>query len=95
MSDCPLVRLANNRKILKKFNQTGMVAIPVSMWLWFFEALTTIARDGERREIHCAIVEGYMVFSQTPFSWKTIKTIEGMSEWGLPPEPCVHDGAHG
>ncbi len=48
MDDCPLVRLANNRKILKKFEQTGKVAIPLSDWIRFFEALTMMTRDGQR-----------------------------------------------
>jgi len=66
MSDCPLVRLVNNRKILKTFEQTGKVMIPISEWLFFFEALTTIAHDGSQREIYCAIGARYLVFSKTP-----------------------------
>ena len=66
MSDCPLVRLVNNRKILKTFEQTGKVTIPISEWLFFFEALTTIAHDYGRREIYCAIGARYLVFSKTP-----------------------------
>jgi hypothetical protein len=66
MSDCPLVRLVNNRKILKTFEQTGKVTIPISEWMFFFEALTTIAHDGGRREIYCAIGAQYLVFSKTP-----------------------------
>jgi len=63
---CPLVQLANNRQILKKFEESGMVAIPVSEWLRFFEALAFITREGGRREIYCAIIGGYTVFSKTP-----------------------------
>ncbi len=66
MSDCPLVRLVNNRKILKTFEQTGKVMIPISEWLFFFEALTTIAHDCGQREIYCAIGARYLVFSKTP-----------------------------
>jgi len=66
MSDCPLVRLVNNRKILKTFEQTGKVMIPISEWLFFFEALTTIAHDGGQREIYCAIGARHLVFSKTP-----------------------------
>jgi hypothetical protein len=70
MSDCPLVRLVNNRKILKTFEQTGKVMIPISEWLFFFEALTTIAHDGDRREIYCAIGTQYLVFSKAPIEWE-------------------------
>jgi len=35
MSDCPLVRLFNNSKILRTFEQTGKVMIPISEWLFF------------------------------------------------------------
>jgi hypothetical protein len=66
MSDCPLVRLVNNRKILKTFEQSGKVTIPISEWLFFFEALTTIAHDHGQREIYCAIGARYLVFSKTP-----------------------------
>ena len=66
MSDCPLVRLVNNRKILKTFEQTGKVTIPISEWLFFFEALTTVAHDSGQREIYCAIEARYLVFSKTP-----------------------------
>jgi len=66
MSDCPLVRLVNNSKILKTFEQTGKVTIPISEWLFFFEALTAIALDYGQREIYCAIGARYLVFSKTP-----------------------------
>jgi hypothetical protein len=66
MSDCPLVRLVNNRKILKTFEQTGKATIPISEWLFFFEALSTIAHDYGQREIYCAIGARYLVFSKTP-----------------------------
>jgi hypothetical protein len=71
MSDCPLVRLVNNRKILKTFEQTGKVTIPICEWLFFFEALTTIARDGGQREIYCAIGARYLVLSKTPIERET------------------------
>jgi hypothetical protein len=44
VSDCPLVRLAQHRKILKTLEQPGMVAIPMNQWLRFFEALEFISR---------------------------------------------------
>ena len=64
--DCPLVLLARNRKILKTFEDSGMVAIPVIEWLRFFETLAYINRESGLREIYCAIVDGYTVFSKTP-----------------------------
>jgi hypothetical protein len=66
MSDCPLVRLTNNLKLLKKFNESGMVAIPLTDWIRFFETLAFMTRDGQR-VIYSTIVEGYLVFSKTPF----------------------------
>ena len=82
MSDCPLVRLVNNRKILKTFEQTGKVTIPISEWLFFFEALTTIAHDYGQREIYCAIGARYLVFSKTPIDreakmWQTQNELFG------------------
>jgi hypothetical protein len=65
MSECPLVRLATNLKLLKQFEQSGQVAIRVVDWLYFFEALAFIAHDGGHREIYCAIGEQYLVFSKT------------------------------
>lgn len=62
MSDCPLVRLATNLKLLKQFEQTGQVVIPLTDWIRFFEALAFINRDGYQ-EIYCEIVEGRLVFS--------------------------------
>lgn len=69
MSDCPLVRLATNLKLLKQFEQTGQVVIPMTNWIRFFEALAFMSRDG-RQEIYCAIMEGRFVFSKTPFKKK-------------------------
>jgi len=66
MSDCPLVRPATNLKTLKQFEQTGQVVIPLTYRIRFFEALAFMNRDG-RQEIRCAIVEGRLVFSKTPF----------------------------
>jgi hypothetical protein len=73
MSDCPLVRLATNIELLKQFEQTGQVVIPVSDWIRFFEALTFIAREGGHREIHCAIGARYLVFSKTPIERRAKK----------------------
>lgn len=69
MSDCPLVRLATNLKLLKQFEQTGQVVIPLTDWIRFFEALAFMNRDGHQ-EICCAIVEGRLVFSKTPLKKK-------------------------
>jgi hypothetical protein len=69
MSDCPLVRLATNLKLLKQFEQTGQVVIPLTDWIRFFEALAFMNRDGHQ-EIYCAIMEGRLVFSKTPFKKK-------------------------
>jgi len=69
MSDCPLVRLATNIKLLKQFEQTGQVVMPLTYWIRFFEALAFINRDGYQ-EIYCAIVEGRSVFSKTPLKKK-------------------------
>jgi hypothetical protein len=57
MSDCPLVKLATNRKLLKQFEQTGQLKIHISDWLRFFEVLAFISRDVQPLEIHCAIPE--------------------------------------
>ncbi len=67
MSDCPLVKLATHRKLLKTFEQTGQVTIHISDWLRFFEVLAYISRDGGPLEIHCVIVEEHLIFSRTPF----------------------------
>jgi hypothetical protein len=69
MSDCPLVRLATNLKLLKQFEQTGQVVIPLTNWIRFFEAPAFMNRDGHQ-EINCAIMEGPLVFSKTPFKKK-------------------------
>jgi hypothetical protein len=66
MSDCPLVRLATNLKLLKQFEQTGQVVIALSDWIRFFDALAFINRDGGHRETYCAFVGEYLVFSKTP-----------------------------
>ena len=66
MSDCPLVRPATNLKPLPQFEQTGQVVIPVTYRIRFFEALAFMNRDG-LQETCCAIVEGSLVFSKTPF----------------------------
>ena len=69
MSDCPLLRLAINIKLLMQFEQTWQVMMPLTDWIRFFEALAFMYRDGHQ-EIYCAIVEGYLVFSKTPFKKK-------------------------
>ena len=56
--ECPLVQLAKHRKILKKFEQNGSIAIPVSEWPSFFEALAFIYREIGRGEIYCTIAGG-------------------------------------
>jgi hypothetical protein len=66
MSVCPLVRLATDLKLLKQFEQTGQVAIPVIDWLYFFQALAFLKREGGSREIYCAFAGEYLVFSKTP-----------------------------
>ena len=73
MSDCPLVRLATYIRLLKQFEQTGQVVIPVDDWLWFFEALAYLKRDGSQREIYCAFAGEYIVFSKTPIERKAKK----------------------
>jgi hypothetical protein len=70
MSDCPLVRLATNIKLLKQFEHTGQVVIPLSDWIRFFEALTFLNRDGGHKEIYCAIGERHLLFSKTPIERK-------------------------
>ena len=76
--DCPLVQLARNQKIRKKFEEAGMVAIPLTDWIRFFEALAFLDRGGAW-EISCAIVGGYLMLSKTSFKRKpdlTPKQIE-------------------
>jgi hypothetical protein len=73
MSDCPLVRHATNIKLLKQFEQTGQVVIPVDDWLYFFEALAFMRRDGGHREIYCAFAGEYLVFSKTPIERRAKK----------------------
>ena len=70
MSDCPLVRLATNIKLLKQFEHTGQVVIPLSDWIRFFEALAFVNRDGGHREIFCAFAGEYLVLSKAPFEKK-------------------------
>ena len=66
MSDCPLVRLATNIKLLKQFEHTGQVVIPLSDWIRFFEALTFLNRAGSRREIHCVFTGERLLLSRAP-----------------------------
>jgi hypothetical protein len=66
MDDCPLVRLAYGRKILKQFEETGKVAIPLDDWIRFFEALAFMRQEGQR-EIFCVIAGEYLVLSKKPF----------------------------
>jgi hypothetical protein len=67
MDYCPLVRLANNIKLLKTFERTGQVAVPLSEWLWFFEALAYISHGSGPREIFCVIAGECLLFSKTSF----------------------------
>ena len=71
MSDCPLIQLADNLKILRTFEQSGSVKIHLNEWIRFFDALTFMHRDGGHREISCAIVDEYLVFSKTSFKNKS------------------------
>jgi hypothetical protein len=73
MSDCPLVRLAYSLKILKQFERTGRVAIPLTDWIRFFEALAFMRQEGQR-EIYCVIAGDHMVLSKTPLKRKTAPT---------------------
>jgi hypothetical protein len=73
MSDCPLVQRATNIKLLKQFEQTGQVVIPLDDWLYFFEALAYLKRDGGQREIYCAFEGEYLVFSRAPIEWNATK----------------------
>ena len=66
MEECPFVRHVENLKLLKKFEQTGLVAIPISQWIRFFEALAFLAHGGTHREIYCVVGTRYVVFSKTP-----------------------------
>lgn len=70
MDECPLVRHVENLKLLREFDQTGQVAIPISDWIWFFEALAFLAHGGGQREIYCAVGTRYLVFSKTPIERK-------------------------
>jgi hypothetical protein len=71
MSDCPLVRLATNLKLLKQFEQTGQVTIHISDWLRFFELLAYISRDRDPLEVHCTIVREHLIFSRAPLKRDT------------------------
>jgi hypothetical protein len=48
MSGCPLAQLTNNLKLLKKFNESGMVVIPLTDRIRFFETLAFMTRDSQR-----------------------------------------------
>ena len=67
MSDCPLVRLATNIKLLKQFEQTGQVVIPIADWLRLFEVLAFISRERDPLEVYCTIIEDNLIISRTPF----------------------------
>jgi len=85
--DCPLVQLARNQKIRKQFEEAGMVAIPLTEWIRFFETLAFMHRDGGKREIYCAIVGGHMVFSKARFERKAEPKPEQIElfDWGRNP----------
>jgi hypothetical protein len=67
MSDCPLVNLATNRKLLKTFEQTGQGPIHISDWIRFFEALAYISRERDPLEVYCAIIGDHLIISRTLF----------------------------
>jgi hypothetical protein len=69
MYDCPLVRFVTNLTLLKQFEQTGRVVIPLTDWIRFFEAPAFMNRYGYQK-IYCAIVEGGLVLGKTPFKKK-------------------------
>jgi hypothetical protein len=71
MSDCPLVRLATNIKLLKQFEQTGQVTIHISDWIRFFEALGYISRERDPLEVYCAIIGDHLILSRAPFKRET------------------------
>jgi len=70
MSDCPVVRFATNLKLLKKFEQVGRVAIPITDWVYFFEALNFLSSDGGHTEMYCAIGSRHLYLSKTPIERK-------------------------
>jgi hypothetical protein len=49
MDDCPHVRLANSRKLLKKFDESGKVAIPLDEWSSFLPVHLLLRRLGWHR----------------------------------------------
>jgi hypothetical protein len=71
MSDCPLVNLATNRKLLRTFEQTGQVTIHISDWLRFFEVMAYISRERDPLEVYCAIIGDHLIISRTPFKQDT------------------------
>jgi hypothetical protein len=70
MDECPIVRHVENLKLLKKFDKTGQVAIPISEWIRLFDALAFLAHDGGQKEIYCAVGTRCVVFSKTPLERK-------------------------
>jgi len=68
MSDCPLVNLAINRKLLKTFEQTGQVTIHISDWLRFFEVMAYISRERDPMEVYCAIIGDHLILSRSPLT---------------------------
>ena len=73
MSDCPLVNLATNRKLLKTFEQTGQVTIHISDWISFFEVMAYISREHDPLEVYCAIIGDHLILSRTPFKRDTTR----------------------
>ena len=71
MDDCPLVRLDRNLKIHKQFEESGKVSIPIAEWSGFFESLAYLNREDGPIEIYCAIQDGFLFFSKTPFKRAT------------------------
>jgi hypothetical protein len=62
MDDCPLVRLAYSRKILKQFDETGKVVIPLTAWIRFFEALAFMNLNRSKKDRHRQFLSGATVF---------------------------------
>jgi hypothetical protein len=74
MEECPLIRHVENLNLLKKFDQTGQVTIPIAQWIRFFQALAFLAHDGGHREIYCVVGREYVLFSKRPIEQKARPT---------------------
>jgi hypothetical protein len=49
-----------------QFEQTGQVAIPVTDWIHFFEALAFLKHVGGHRDVNCAFVGERLLLSRAP-----------------------------